>query len=244
LVELKAALANMAKNDPEGFKAKDQVKGKFFSEPGVFEVTAKGIQDVPKKAGGTWQALVLEDDTGRVANVPVFLLDKDKNPAPIKMQMMLKGFGIMFSQKQIAGVWDFLLAQLPQLLVGRVSAQLSYYGFVPWYEEKGLYSIRDFGKGAKPYPDNQLVDPMNNDVYAAESKEGIQAIMAELKMKEGGNNWSILRPAPGFEMTEIQADLVQTLEALNNDAPLPEATKVEAEPEKPKPAKPSFMLKK
>lgn len=244
IASLKEKLAKAYKDDPDAMRAPDKVGGgKFFSEPGIFEVNAKGIQEITKKAGGTWEALVLEDDSGRVANVPVFLLDKDKNPSPVKLQMLLRGFGIMFSQAQVKVLWDELIPLLPALTVGRVMAQLSYYGYVPWYEEKGLYVIRDFGKGAKAFPDNKVIDPLNNDVYAAESKEGIQTIMKELVMKEGGNQWTILRPAPGFEMTEEQVEIVQVLESFSKPEAV-EAVKPEPEPEKPKPAKPSFLLKK
>ena len=239
---MKARRAEVEATVPKSeLAAPDKSHGKFFSMPGIFEVTASGLQDIPKKAGGTWRGLPIKDDEGREKNLFIFLLDKDKNPSPIKMQQLLKGFGFSWNQKVISLFWDIFEPALASLCVGRVVAQLSYYGFVPWYEEKGLYIIRDFSKGAPPFPDNKVVDPINGDVYAGGSKEEVQKLMVDLKMKEGGENWEILRPAPGFVMTEEQAQACEIIEGMISEGP---AKQPEPEPEKPKPTKPAFMLKK
>ena len=229
---------------PAELAAPDKAKNKWFKEPGLFEVFSSGFVEFTKKdKSGTYNAIAIKDASGREAQIFPYLLDRDKKPDPFKMQRLLRGFGFTWTQKQIGLFWTEIMAMLPDLLVGNVMVQLSYYGYNVWYEEKGKYSIRDFSKGAADFPNNQMKDPVNGDfLFFGDEGEAIK-YMQENSMKNGDKRWDFLRPAESFEMTETQVAVCQLIEDMLS-AEAPAVVEAPPEPEKPKPAKPAWAMKK
>jgi hypothetical protein len=225
----------------EELKTPDKVRGKFFKEPGMYEVEAKGLQTLTSKKGNTYSAIPIEDATGKTGSIMFNMVDKDGNKNIFKTQLLYKGFGFMWSQKQIELMWDELTELGPVLLAGKVQATLGYYGYNVWYEEKGVYTIRDFSKDKDGLKLEDAVNP--GDVLIFSSEEAAKAYMVTNNMKLGGNNWTVERPSDGFEPTESQIEALNLIDSvISGEAPKPPPPPVvEA---KPAPNKPAWMAKK
>lgn len=224
LEELKKKVAEVRKTvSKEALSAPDVVKGNYITTPGIYEVHSLGFAQKTSQKGSTYNVISIEELGGKSAEVMVFLHDKDKKPDPIKMQKLLKGFGFVWSQAQIASVWDALYAVLPVLTVGKVHVSLSYYGYNIDYLEKGTYCIRDYSSKDRKYPDNLVIDPVNQDVITGGSREELETFMVSKGMKMGGKNWTFLRPTDDFVPTEEQIKAAEIMNSLMSDEPLPVA---------------------
>jgi hypothetical protein len=229
--------ATLATTTKEELAVPDK-KNNFFREEGLYEVYASGAEVKTSKAGNPYTVVHIKAADGKEDDVMINVYDRDKNPNVFKMQFMLKAFGLDFSQAVIKTGFDAFVSALDELMVGKVYCKLSYYGYIVDYVEKGLYCLRDYGKGAKPYPDNKVVDPVNGDVFAFQSREEGETMLRSRGWKLGGKQWDFVRPADDFEMNETQIAAVEMVTAKLEDK------LVEAPPEEKKPDKPKFLIKK
>lgn len=205
-----------------------------FNEPGIYEVYASGAETKETKdKSKTYRVVGIKAADGRADNIPLYTRSKTGEPSILKTQLLLKGFGIDIKQAALTEFFDVVEYYLDHLLVGNVVVKLSYYGLVPDYVEKGVYCIRDYGKTAKPYPDNKLIDPLNNDVIAFQSHEEAETFLKLKGWTKGGKNWEFIRPSPDFKMGDLQKGVVEMLESLTGTPSTATTLPSEAKPARP-----------
>lgn len=227
--------------------AVDKAHSSWISEPGVYEVSATSAFVKSKTPGNRDNFIVsVKTATGATADIFVFLYDTDGCVKSIQIQRLLRAFGVNgLNQKAITQVFSDpeTMLMLPTLVHGKVMVRLGYYGFVPWYLEKGVYGIVDFSKKAGEIKDMLVIDPVNNDIVNDKNREAILAYMKTAGMKKGDKTWEFIEPAPDFELSaaqiEAQEAIVDFLGGNTDAAPTQEAPTA-----KELPKKPAFLLPK
>jgi hypothetical protein len=225
----------------------DKAHSTWISDPGVYEVSATSAFVKSKTPGNRDNFIVsVKTATGATADIFVFLYDRDGLVKSIQIQRLLRAFGVNgLNQKAITQVFSDpeTMLMLPTLVHGKVKVRLGYYGFVPWYLEKGVYGIVDFSKKAGEIKDMLVIDPVNNDIVNDKNREAILAYMTAAGMKKGDKTWDFIEPAPDFELSaaqiEAQEAIVDFLGGNTDAAPMQEAS-----PAKELPKKPAFLLPK
>lgn len=208
---------------PEERLAVDKERGKFFNTPGVFEVTSKGYQPFMSKAGKEYFAIPVESDDGKAEKVMVNLTTfQTGEPNVMSMQLMLKAFGFTWSQAQIRLAWNPIISALPAITQGKVFIAVSFKGYVVDYKEQGVYGIRDFGPGAKDYPDNFIIDPNNGDTLIFGSREEAETFATSKGIKLGKKEVKFLKPSEGMVWTKDQQKVAEAMDTLLNEEPVVE----------------------
>ncbi len=224
----------------------DKAHSSWIQEPGVYEVAATS-SFVKSKTEGKRDNFVIsvKATTGASADIYFFLYDKDGGVKAIQLQRLLRAFGVNgLNQKAISRVFSDpeTVLMLPALVHGKVKVRLKYFGYVPWYLEKGVFGIVDFSKKASEIKDMLVIDPVNNDIVNEKNREAVIDYMKSKGMKEGGKDWEFIEPAPDFELSAAQIEAQEAIADFLESAD--SAPTQEIPPAKEMPKKPAFLLPK